>query len=313
MSSVGAKPTSVARSAAPAPGPRPHRPALRRAARPRRARRASPASRSSTSSRCFEAAYGETPDPLPDPPPDRARPGPAALGQPHRHRDLHGGRLHQPRLVLGPVHRARRRVARPPTGTAGPRAAARTYPAATCSCAACSTADRTDRAISEKPDAARRGLASAHMITNVSLVTVYCLDQDEARDFYVDVLGFEATHRRHHGRGLPLGDRRPPEPARARGHADDPRPAAGRPEAAAFVRRQLEKGQMGGLGLQVDDCRKTYRGALAKGVDVPAGAVRRGPTASRPSCATTPATGWCWSSRTTSPPSRSTGAQRLAC
>ena len=29
------------------------------------------------------------------------------------------------------------------------------------------------------------------MITNVSLVTVYCLDQDEARDFYVDVLGFE--------------------------------------------------------------------------------------------------------------------------
>ena len=30
------------------------------------------------------------------------------------------------------------------------------------------------------------------MITNVSLVTVYCLDQDAARDFYVDVLGFEA-------------------------------------------------------------------------------------------------------------------------
>ncbi|WP_220502453.1 VOC family protein [Microbispora sp. H10670] len=28
------------------------------------------------------------------------------------------------------------------------------------------------------------------MITNVSLVTVYCKDQDEARDFYVDVLGF---------------------------------------------------------------------------------------------------------------------------
>ena len=28
------------------------------------------------------------------------------------------------------------------------------------------------------------------MITNISLVTVYCLDQDQARDFYVDVLGF---------------------------------------------------------------------------------------------------------------------------
>ncbi|HET6734941.1 VOC family protein [Mycobacterium sp.] len=29
------------------------------------------------------------------------------------------------------------------------------------------------------------------MITCVSLVTVYCLNQDETRDFYVDVLGFE--------------------------------------------------------------------------------------------------------------------------
>jgi len=28
------------------------------------------------------------------------------------------------------------------------------------------------------------------MITNISLTTVYCLDQDVARDFYVDVLGF---------------------------------------------------------------------------------------------------------------------------
>jgi catechol 2,3-dioxygenase-like lactoylglutathione lyase family enzyme len=29
------------------------------------------------------------------------------------------------------------------------------------------------------------------MITNVSLATVYCLDQDVARDFYVDKLGFQ--------------------------------------------------------------------------------------------------------------------------
>ena len=29
------------------------------------------------------------------------------------------------------------------------------------------------------------------MITCASLVTVYCLNQDETRDFYVDVLGFE--------------------------------------------------------------------------------------------------------------------------
>jgi len=37
-------------------------------------------------------------------------------------------------------------------------------------------------------------------------------------------------------------------------------------DAAAFVRRQLEKGQMGGLGLRVDDCRETYAELSAKGV-----------------------------------------------
>ena len=29
------------------------------------------------------------------------------------------------------------------------------------------------------------------MISNISLVTVYCLDQDQARDFYVENLNFE--------------------------------------------------------------------------------------------------------------------------
>jgi catechol 2,3-dioxygenase-like lactoylglutathione lyase family enzyme len=38
------------------------------------------------------------------------------------------------------------------------------------------------------------------------------------------------------------------------------------PEAAGFVRRQLEAGQMGGLGLRVDDCRKTYQELSAQGV-----------------------------------------------
>ena len=38
------------------------------------------------------------------------------------------------------------------------------------------------------------------------------------------------------------------------------------PEAAEFVRGQLESGQMGGLGLRVDDCRKTYEELSAKGV-----------------------------------------------
>ncbi|HEX2357442.1 MAG TPA: VOC family protein, partial [Micromonosporaceae bacterium] len=38
-------------------------------------------------------------------------------------------------------------------------------------------------------------------------------------------------------------------------------------EAADFLRRQLQKGQMGGVGLQVDDCRKTHAELVAKGVE----------------------------------------------
>lgn len=38
------------------------------------------------------------------------------------------------------------------------------------------------------------------------------------------------------------------------------------PEAADFYRRQLEKGEMGGIGLNVDDCRRTYQELSAKGV-----------------------------------------------
>ena len=39
------------------------------------------------------------------------------------------------------------------------------------------------------------------MITNISLTTVYCLDQDLARDFYVDVLGFQPKNRHLNGQG----------------------------------------------------------------------------------------------------------------
>lgn len=103
------------------------------------------------------------------------------------------------------------------------------------------------------------------MITNVWLTTVYCLDQDQARDFYVDVLGFTPRS------DVAMGD----------GfrwvtvcHADRPEleivlmvpgPPLD-PESTEFIRRQLGKGQMGGLGLRVDDCRKTFEELSAKGV-----------------------------------------------
>ena len=103
------------------------------------------------------------------------------------------------------------------------------------------------------------------MILNVSLVTVYCLDQDKARDFYVEHLGFEPRA------DVPMG---PDFRWVTIGHPSQPElevtlmlpgpPLS--PEAADFVRGQLEAGQAGGLGLTVDDCRKTYEELSAKGV-----------------------------------------------
>ena len=103
------------------------------------------------------------------------------------------------------------------------------------------------------------------MITNVSLVTVYCLDQDAARDYYVDVLGFESRTDVTMGEGyrwVTIGHPSQPELEVTLMTPGPPLDA----DAAAFVRRQLEAGQMGGLGLRVDDCRKTFEELSAKGV-----------------------------------------------
>ena len=103
------------------------------------------------------------------------------------------------------------------------------------------------------------------MITNISLVTVYCLDQDQARDFYVDVLGFTARTDITMGEGFRWVTVAHPSQPELEVTLMVPGPPLDE-AAAAFVRGQLEKGQMGGLGLAVDDCRKTYEELSAKGV-----------------------------------------------
>ena len=103
------------------------------------------------------------------------------------------------------------------------------------------------------------------MITNVSLVNVYCRDQDAARDFYVDVLGFTPRTDITLGEGfrwVTVGHPSQPE-------LDLTLMTPGPPlneDGAVFVRGQLEKGEMGGVGLTVDDCRKTFEELSAKGV-----------------------------------------------
>ncbi len=103
------------------------------------------------------------------------------------------------------------------------------------------------------------------MITNISLVTVYCLDQDAARDFYVNTLGFEARTDITMGEGFRWVTVVHPSQPELEVTLMVPGPPLS-PEAADFVRRQLEKGEMGGLGLRVDDCQQTYRELSAEGV-----------------------------------------------
>jgi len=104
------------------------------------------------------------------------------------------------------------------------------------------------------------------MITNVSLVTVYVTDQDEAKKFYIDTLGFaERTD-------VTLGDGFRWVTV---GHPDQPEldltlMVPGPPlddDMASAVRRALANGSMGGVGLQTDSCKKTFEELSAKGVD----------------------------------------------
>lgn len=104
------------------------------------------------------------------------------------------------------------------------------------------------------------------MITNISLLTIYCLDQEKAKDFYVNMLGFEVRTDVTMGEGfrwLEVGHPSQPELTATLMVPGPPLDV----EAADFYRRQLGKGQLGGLGLKVDDCRKTYEELTAKGVD----------------------------------------------
>jgi catechol 2,3-dioxygenase-like lactoylglutathione lyase family enzyme len=103
------------------------------------------------------------------------------------------------------------------------------------------------------------------MILNVSLVTLYCLDQSAARDFYVQNLGFEPRTDVTMGEGFRWVTIGHPSQPELEVTLMLPGPPLS-PEAADFVRGQLESGQMGGLGLRVDDCHKTYEELSSNGV-----------------------------------------------
>lgn len=104
------------------------------------------------------------------------------------------------------------------------------------------------------------------MITNVSLTTVWVNDHDASKAFYIDKLGFveasdvsmgdeyrwvTVTHPDHPQLELTLMKPGPP--------LDE--------EDAASVQRMLDKGSLSAVGLATDDCHKTFKELLERGVE----------------------------------------------
>ena len=104
------------------------------------------------------------------------------------------------------------------------------------------------------------------MITNVSLVSVWVTDLDESLAFYTDVLGFQKGDDVRLGpdfRWLTVVHPRQPE---LHLHLTTPGEPLS-PELVEAMRRAQADGGLPGVGLTVDDCRRTHAELVAKGVE----------------------------------------------
>ena len=114
------------------------------------------------------------------------------------------------------------------------------------------------------------------MIQNLSHTTIYVLDQESARTFYVDKLGFEVRTDATMGafRWLTVGPKAQPTLEMVlMPIAESPMMDAA---SAAALRALVEKGTLGCGVLETDDCRATYEDLMKKGVRF------RGPPVQRP-------------------------------
>ncbi|MEU4648874.1 VOC family protein [Nocardia fluminea] len=104
-------------------------------------------------------------------------------------------------------------------------------------------------------------------ITNVSLVTVYVTDQDAAKQWYIDKLGFVETA------DVSMGDNgfrwvsiAHPDHRELEVTLMIPGPPL-TDDLADAIRRALADGTHGALGLRTADCQKAYEELTAKGVE----------------------------------------------
>jgi catechol 2,3-dioxygenase-like lactoylglutathione lyase family enzyme len=105
------------------------------------------------------------------------------------------------------------------------------------------------------------------MIQRLSHATLYVLDQDAAKDFYVNKLGFEPRMDAKMDNGfrwLTISPKGQPDLQIILMKVDGPNM---QPETAKTLRDLLKAGKLNGGVLQTSDCRKTYEELKAKGVE----------------------------------------------
>jgi predicted enzyme related to lactoylglutathione lyase len=108
------------------------------------------------------------------------------------------------------------------------------------------------------------------MITKLSHATIYVIDHDRAKDFYVGKLGFEVRTDATMGnfRWLTVGPKTQPEMELVlmKIQPREMGPMGLTPERAEALRQLVEAGVLGAGVFEVDDCHKTYAELKAKGV-----------------------------------------------
>lgn len=103
------------------------------------------------------------------------------------------------------------------------------------------------------------------MITNISIASVFVKDVDESKKFYTEVLGFAEKDDITLGDGYRWCTVCHPSQPELQVHLTKPGPPHS-PDMVAAITRALDEGGMHGLGLNVDDCRKTAEELKAHGV-----------------------------------------------